>query len=78
VLEVANAAAQAKVQSLQAKLTDAFVIDANALASLPTAADKGIDPEQLKRRMSASCERVLGPNIVNNIVFLRTFTRKVT
>lgn len=78
VLEVANAAAQAKVQSVMAKVNDAFVVDINALASLPQAADTGIDPEALKRRLNISAERVLGPHVVTNIVFLRSFTRKVS
>ena len=37
-----------------------------------------IDPDALKRRLTVSAERVLGPNIVTNIVFLRSFTRKVS
>ena len=78
VLEVADAAAQVKVQDMMAKLTDSFVVDINALASLPRAADNGIDQEALKRRLSASCVRVLGPDVVKNIVFLRSFTRKVS
>lgn len=78
VLEVATTADQVKVQDRMPKLTDAFVVDANALANLPRAADTGIDQEQLKRRLAASCVRVLGPDIVKNIVFLRTFTRKVS
>jgi hypothetical protein len=78
VLEVADSAAQVKVQDLMPKLNDAFVTDINALASLPHAADNGIDPDALKRRLSASCARVLGPDVVKNIVFLRSFTRKVS
>lgn len=78
VLEVADSAAQAKVQDLIPKLNDAFVMDINALASLPHAADNGIDPDALKRRLAASCTRVLGPDVVKNIVFLRSFTRKVS
>lgn len=78
VLDVADSAAQAKVQDLMPKLTDSFVMDINALASLPNAADTGIDPEALKRRLSASCVRVLGPDVVKNIEFLRSFTRKVS
>lgn len=78
VLEVANSAAQVKVQDLLPKLNDAFVTDINALASLPHAADTGIDPDALKRRLSASCTRVLGADVVKNIVFLRSFTRKVS
>jgi hypothetical protein len=78
VLEVADAASQVKVQDKMAKLTDAFVIDINALASLPSAPDAGIDPDVFKRRLTASCARVLGPETVKNIVFLRSFTRKVS
>ena len=78
MLEVANSAAQVKVQDMMPKLNDAFVMDINALASLPRAADTGIDPDVLKRRLSASCTRVLGPDVVKNIVFLRSFTRKVS
>jgi len=78
VLEVGSIAAQARVQELQAKLIDSFVVDINALASLPNAVDNGIDQEALKRRLTASCNRILGPNIVRNIVFLRQFTRRVT
>lgn len=78
VLEVATTADQVKVQDLMPKITDAFVVDINALANLPRTADSGIDQEALKRRLSASCVRVLGPDVVKNIVFLRTFTRKVS
>ena len=78
VLDVADAASQVKVQDMMPKLNDAFVMDINALASLPNAADTGIDPEALKRRLSASCARVLGPDVVKNIEFLRSFTRKVS
>lgn len=78
VLEVGNSAAQAKVQDLMPKLNDAFVTDINALASLPHAADNGIDPDALKRRLTASCTRVLGADVVKSIVFLRSFTRKVS
>lgn len=78
VLEVSDSAAQVKVQDLMPKLNDAFVFDINALASLPHAADNGIDSDALKRRLQASCARVLGPNVVKNIVFLRSFTRKVS
>lgn len=78
VLEVADSAAQAKVHDLMPKLNDAFVVDLNALASLPHAADNGIDPDALKRRLNASCVRVLGPDVVKSIVFLRSFTRKVS
>jgi len=78
VLEVPDAATQVKVQDKMAKLTDAFVMDINALASLPNAADAGIDQEILKRRLVASCARVVGPDAVKNIVFLRSFTRKVS
>ncbi len=78
VLEVADTASQVKVQDQMPKLTDAFVIDINALASLPTAPDKGIDQEALKRRLTASSARVLGPDVVKNIIFLRSFTRKVS
>lgn len=78
VLEVGSIASQARVQELQAKLIDAFVVDINALASLPNAVDNGIDQEALKRRLTASSNRILGPNIVRNVVFLRTFTRRVT
>jgi len=78
VLEVGSITAQARVQELTAKLTDAFVVDINALASLPNAVDNGIDQEALKRRLTASSNRILGPDIVRNIVFLRTFTRRVT
>ncbi|HEX9461161.1 MAG TPA: hypothetical protein VGB82_01055 [Alphaproteobacteria bacterium] len=78
VLEVATTADQVKVQDMMPKLTDAFVVDINALANLPRTADTGIDQEALKRRLGASCVRVLGPDVVKNIVFLRTFTRKVS
>lgn len=78
VLEVPSIAAQARVQDLMAKLTDAFVVDINALASLPNAVDNGIDPEALRRRLMASSNRVLGPDVVRNIVFLRQFTRRVS
>lgn len=78
VLEVANITAQARVQELTAKLTDAFVVDINALASLPNAVDNGIDAEALKRRLTASSNRILGPDVVRNVVFLRQFTRRVT
>ncbi len=78
VLEVGSIASQARVQELQAKLIDSFVIDINALASLPNAVDNGIDQEDLKRRLTTSSNRILGPNVVRNIVFLRTFTRRVT
>ncbi len=78
VLEVGSIAAQARVQELQAKLIDSFVIDINALASLPNAVDNGIDQEALKRRLATSSNRILGPDVVRNIVFLRTFTRRVT
>lgn len=78
VLEVADTAAQVRVQDLMAKLTDAFVVDINALASLPHAPDNGIDQDALKKRLSASCIRVLGPDVVKNVVFLRSFTRKVS
>ena len=78
VLEVASAADQVKVQDMMSKLTDSFIMDINALASLPRAADNGIDPDALKKRLSASCTKVLGPDVVRNIVFLRTFTRKVS
>jgi hypothetical protein len=78
VLEVGSIAAQARVQELQAKLIDAFVIDINALASLPNAVDNGIDQEALKRRLTTSSNRILGPDIVRNVVFLRTFTRRVS
>jgi flagellar basal body-associated protein FliL len=77
-LEVANSAAQAKVQDLMPRINDAFVTDINALASLPQADENGIDPDALKRRLMASCARVLGPDMVKNIVFLRSFTRKVS
>jgi hypothetical protein len=78
VLEVANITAQARVQELTAKLTDAFVVDINALASLPNAVDNGIDAEALRRRLTVSTNRILGPDVVRNIVFLRQFTRRVT
>lgn len=78
VLEVPSIAAQTRVQDLMAKLTDAFVIDINALASLPNAVDNGIDPEALRRRLMASANRVLGPDVVKNVVFLRQFTRRVS
>ncbi len=78
VLEVASIGAQARVQELMAKLTDAFVVDINALASLPNAVDNGIDSEALRRRLMASSGRILGPDIVRNIVFLRQFTRRVS
>ena len=78
VLEVGSIAAQARVQELQAKLIDAFVVDINALASLPNAVDNGIDQEALKRRLTTSSNRILGPDIVRNVVFLRTFTRRVS
>jgi hypothetical protein len=78
VLEVADAASQVKVQDKMAKLIDAFIIDINALASLPNAADAGIDQDIFKRRLTASCGRIVGPDTVKNIVFLRSFTRKVS
>lgn len=78
VLDVADTAAQVKVQDMMPKLNDAFVTDINALANLPNAADNGIDQDALKRRLSASCVRVLGPDVVKNIEFLRSFTRKVS
>lgn len=78
VLDVADAAAQVKVQDMMPKLNDAFVTDINALANLPNAADNGIDQDALKRRLTASCTRVLGPDVVKNIEFLRSFTRKVS
>jgi hypothetical protein len=78
VLEVGSITAQARVQEMTAKLTDAFVVDINALASLPNAVDNGIDPEALKRRLAASSNRILGPDIVRNVTFLRQFTRRVS
>jgi hypothetical protein len=78
VLEVADTASQVRVQDQMPKLTNAFVTDINALASLPTAPDKGIDQEALKRRLTVSTARVLGPDVVKNIIFLRSFTRKVS
>ncbi len=78
MLEVPSISAQARVQELTAKLTDAFVIDINALASLPNAVDNGIDPEALRRRLMTSSTRILGPDVVRNIVFLRQFTRRVS
>ena len=78
VLDVSDTASQVKVQDMIPKLNDAFVMDINALANLPNAADTGIDPEALKRRLNASCVRVLGPDVVKNIEFLRSFTRKVS
>ena len=78
VLEVADTASQVRVQDKMAKLTDAFILDINALASLPSAPDSGIDGEALKRRIMASSARVLGPDVVKNVVFLRSFTRKVS
>lgn len=77
-LQVADSAAQAKVQDLMPMINDAFVTDINALASLPQVDENGIDPDALKRRLTASCARVLGPDVVKNIVFLRSFTRKVS
>ena len=78
ILEVSSITAQARVQELMAKLTDAFVIDINALASLPNAVDNGIDAESLRRRLLASSARILGPNVVRNVSFLRQFTRRVS
>jgi hypothetical protein len=59
-------------------LIDAFVVDINALASLPNAPDTGIDQDVFKRRLTVSCARIVGPDTVKNIVFLRSFTRKVS
>lgn len=78
MLEVPSIAAQARVQEMMAKLTDAFVVDINALASLPNAVDNGIDPEALRRRLMASSNRILGPDVVRNVNFLRQFTRRVS
>lgn len=78
LLEVANITAQARVQEMTAKLTDAFVVDINALASLPNAVDNGIDAEALKRRLTVSSNRILGPDVVRNVTFLRQFTRRVS
>ena len=78
VLEVSDITAQALVEDRKPKLIDAFVLDINALASLPQSYDNGIDPEALKRRLKLSTNRVLGDDVVKNIVFLRTFTRKVS
>lgn len=78
VLEVSDLGAQALIEDRKPKLIDAFVVDINALASLPTAPDNGIDQEALKRRLRASAARVIGPDIVKDIVFLRTFTRRVS
>lgn len=78
VLEVGSITAQARVQEMTAKLTDAFVVDINALASLPNAVDNGIDAEALRRRLTASSNRILGPDIVRNVTFLRQFTRRVS
>jgi flagellar basal body-associated protein FliL len=78
VLEVENITAQALIEDRKPKLIDAFVLDINALASLPSSYDNGIDPEALKRRLKLSTNRILGDGVVKNIVFLRTFTRKVS
>ena len=78
VLEVGSITAQARVQEMTAKLTDAFVVDINALASLPNAVDNGIDAEALRRRLTASSNRILGPDVVRNVTFLRQFTRRVS
>ncbi|MBI3708882.1 MAG: hypothetical protein HY246_14575 [Proteobacteria bacterium] len=78
LLELADKKFDVKVRELMPRLTNAFVSDLNALATAPRAAESGIDAATLKRRLIASCQRILGPDIVRDVLVDRSFVRSVS
>jgi flagellar basal body-associated protein FliL len=77
-LEITDRNASNLVIEKMPRLTDAFMRDLHALASAPSAAQDGLDMVQAKRRLLASSVRVLGPNVVRNVLIDRSIVRKLS
>ena len=77
-LEVADRAASGLVIEKMPRLTDAFMRDLHALASAPNAATDGLDMALAKRRLMNTSIRVLGPDIVRNVLIDRSIVRKLS
>jgi hypothetical protein len=77
-LEITDRNASGVVIEKMPRLTDAFMRDLHALASAPSAAQDGLDMVQAKRRLLASSVRVLGPNVVRDVLIDRSIVRKLS
>jgi hypothetical protein len=77
-LEISDRNASGVVIEKMPRLTDAFMRDLHTLASAPSAAQDGLDMVQAKRRLLASSVRVLGPNVVRDVLIDRSIVRKLS
>jgi hypothetical protein len=77
-LEISDRNASGVVIEKMPRLTDAFMRDLHTLASAPNAAQEGLDMVQAKRRLLASSVRVLGPNVVRDVLIDRSIVRKLS
>ncbi len=67
-IEVANETAMSKVKAYMPKLRDAFVSELHALAAVRPASQKLINVARVKARLLAGTERVLGPDVVRDVL----------
>ncbi len=67
-IEVANETAMSKVKAYMPKLRDAFVSELHALAAVRPASQKLINVARVKARLMAGTERVLGPDVVRDVL----------
>lgn len=77
-LEVADRAATSQVIDKMPRLTDAFMRDLHTMASAPQAARDGLDMALAKRRLLSTSIRVLGPDIVRDVLIDRSIVRKLS
>ena len=67
-IEVANETAKSKVKAYMPKLRDAFVTELHALAAVRPSSQRLINVARVKARLMAGTERVLGPDVVRDVL----------
>lgn len=76
-LEVVDRNASGIVIEKMPRLTDAFMRDLHVLASATNAATDGLDMALAKRKLMSTSVRILGPDIVRNVLIDRSIVRKL-
>jgi hypothetical protein len=77
-LEVTDRAATSQVIDKMPRLTDAFMRDLHTMASAPQTARDGLDMALAKRRLLSTSIRVLGPDIVRDVLIDRSIVRRLS
>ena len=74
-LELAKGVTEAAVKEQQPRLVDAFLGDLYQLYQQRAAADRVIDPAEIKPKLQQSADRILGAGVVRDVLIQQAFER---